>query len=199
MRLGAVFPQAEFLHIDGEIAVAFVRKLEDAGYDHLLVFDHVLGADSSTRPGWAGAYDHRDPFLEPLTFFAYLASACNLEFVTDVLVLPQRQTALVAKQAATLELLAPGRLRLGVGIGWNTVEVRAGSRLCAGLPETPWLYFVHSYAPDPADEASVAAWCTYGRRFAAATETGPIWATQFHPEKSGATGLRLLQNLVAAA
>jgi len=84
-------------------------------------------------------------------------------------------------------------------IGWNTVEVRAGSRLCAGLPETPWLYFVHSYAPDPADEASVAAWCTYGRRFAAATETGPIWATQFHPEKSGATGLRLLQNLVAAA
>jgi probable F420-dependent oxidoreductase len=125
MRLGAVFPQAEFGHIDGEVAVAFVRKLEDAGYDHLLVFDHVLGADSSTRPGWAGAYDHRDPFLEPLTLFAYLAGACNLEFVTDVLVLPQRQTALVAKQAATLELLAPGRLRLGVGIGWNTVEYEA--------------------------------------------------------------------------
>jgi len=84
-------------------------------------------------------------------------------------------------------------------MGWNTVEVRAGSRLCAGLPETPWLYFVHSYAPDPTDEVSVAAWCTYGRRFAAAIESGSIWATQFHPEKSGAVGLHLLANFVAAA
>jgi probable F420-dependent oxidoreductase len=60
-----------------------------------------------------------------VVLFAYLARECNLEFVTDVLVLPQRQTALLAKQAATLELLAPGRLRLGVGIGWNTVEYDA--------------------------------------------------------------------------
>jgi probable F420-dependent oxidoreductase len=125
MRLGAVFPQAEFSRLEGDELVTFVQKLEDAGYDHLLVFDHVLGADSRTRPGWDGAYDHRDPFIEPLVLFAYLARACRLEFVTDVLVLPQRQTALVAKQAATLEMLAPGRIRLGVGIGWNAVEYEA--------------------------------------------------------------------------
>ncbi len=125
MRLGAVFPQAEFTRVDGDELVAFTQRLEGAGYDHLLVFDHVLGADSSVRPGWDGPYDHRDPFLEPLVLFAYLARACNLELVTDILVLPQRQSALVGKQVATLELLAPGRLRLGVGIGWNAVEYDA--------------------------------------------------------------------------
>lgn len=125
MRLGAVFPQAELGPVDGDEVISFVRRLEDAGYDHLLVFDHVLGADSEVRPGWDGAYDHRDPFLEPLVLFAFIARSCGLELVTDVLVLPQRQTALVAKQAATLELLAPGRVRLGVGIGWNAVEYEA--------------------------------------------------------------------------
>jgi probable F420-dependent oxidoreductase len=125
MRLGAVFPQAEFGRVDPDEVVAFVQRLEDAGYDHLLVYDHVLGADVATRPGWTGFYDSRDPFLEPLVLFAYVARSCGLELVTDVLVLPQRQTALVAKQVATLALLAPGRLRLGVGIGWNDVEYRA--------------------------------------------------------------------------
>jgi probable F420-dependent oxidoreductase len=85
----------------------------------------VLGADSSARDQWDGFYDHRDPFLEPLVLFAYLARQCTLDFVTDVLVLPQRQTALVAKQVATLDALAPGRIRLGVGIGWNAVEYDA--------------------------------------------------------------------------
>lgn len=125
MRLGAVFPQAEFTRVDADEILAFVHALEDAGYDHLLVFDHVLGADSRTRPGWDGAYDHTDGFLEPLVLFGFLLRECRLELVTDVLVLPQRQTALVAKQAATLELLSPGRLRLGVGIGWNEVEYDA--------------------------------------------------------------------------
>jgi probable F420-dependent oxidoreductase len=125
MRLGAVFPQAEFARVDPDEIVAFVQRLEGAGFDHLLVYDHVLGADVRARPGWTGAYDHRDPFLEPLVLFAYLARACGLELVTDVLVLPQRQTALVAKQIATLALLAPGRIRLGVGIGWNAVEYQA--------------------------------------------------------------------------
>ena len=124
MRLGAVFPQAEFERTSGEEIVGFVERLEDAGYDHLLVYDHVLGADSRQRPGWTGAYDHTDPFLEPLVLFGYLARACSMEFVTGVLVLPQRQTALVAKQVSTLEVLAPGRIRLGVGIGWNEVEYR---------------------------------------------------------------------------
>jgi probable F420-dependent oxidoreductase len=125
MRIGAVFPQAEFGAVDPEQVVGFVQRLEDAGYDHLLAFDHVLGADASVRPGWAGAYDHHDPFLEPFVLFAFLASAFTLELVTDVLVLPQRQTALVAKQVATLAQLAPGRVRLGVGIGWNAVEYDA--------------------------------------------------------------------------
>jgi probable F420-dependent oxidoreductase len=125
VRLGAVFPQAEFTRVDLDEIVGFVQALEDAGYDHLLVFDHVLGADARSRPGWDGAYDQADPFLEPLVLFASLLRECSLEFVTDVVVLPQRQTALVAKQTATLELLAPGRLRLGVGIGWNDVEYEA--------------------------------------------------------------------------
>jgi probable F420-dependent oxidoreductase len=125
VRLGAVFPQGEFTNVDPDELVDFVQQLEAAGYDHLMVYDHVLGADSTVRPDWQGAYDHRDPFVEPLTLFAYLARSCGLEFVTDVLVLPQRQTALVAKQVATLALLAPGRIRLGVGIGWNDVEYNA--------------------------------------------------------------------------
>jgi imidazole glycerol-phosphate synthase subunit HisH len=92
----------------------------------------------------------------------------------------------------------PGSERLPQ-IGWNTLEISAGSRLCAQLPHPAWLYFVHSYAPEPDDGGVVAAWCEYGRRFAAAIERGPLWATQFHPEKSGDVGLRLMQNFVEAA
>jgi glutamine amidotransferase len=84
-------------------------------------------------------------------------------------------------------------------MGWNVLDIVNGSALCAGLPEPAWLYFVHSYAPEPADESVVAAWCTYGRRFAAAIEAGPVWATQFHPEKSSHVGLALLGNFVAAS
>jgi glutamine amidotransferase len=93
----------------------------------------------------------------------------------------------------------PGTVRLPQ-IGWNTVDVdrRNGSALLAGLPEPAWLYFVHSYAPEPEDGAVVSGWCDYGRRFAAAVEQGPVWATQFHPEKSGEVGLALLRNFVAA-
>jgi glutamine amidotransferase len=83
-------------------------------------------------------------------------------------------------------------------IGWNTVERQNGSRLLAGLPEPPWLYFVHSFAPEPTDDAVVAGWTEYGRRFASAIECGPLWATQFHPEKSGDAGLALLRNFVTA-
>jgi imidazole glycerol phosphate synthase, glutamine amidotransferase subunit len=81
-------------------------------------------------------------------------------------------------------------------IGWNTLEPVPGSALLAGLPDPAWLYFVHSFAPET-DESIVAAWCDYGRRFAAAVERGNLWATQFHPEKSGDAGLRLLANFVA--
>jgi len=83
-------------------------------------------------------------------------------------------------------------------MGWNTLEVLAGSRLCAGLPHPTWCYFVHTYAVEPGDVATVSAWCDYGRRFPAVVEAGPVWATQFHPEKSGAIGLAMLRNFVAA-
>ncbi|GIU90404.1 MAG: hypothetical protein KatS3mg010_1503 [Acidimicrobiia bacterium] len=75
-------------------------------------------------------------------------------------------------------------------MGWNTLEVVAGSRLCSGLPDPAWCYFVHTYAVEPGDVSVVSAWCDYGRRFPAVVEAGPVWATQFHPEKSGANGLR---------
>jgi probable F420-dependent oxidoreductase len=125
VRYGAVFPQAEFDRVDPDEIVTFVQRLEGAGYDHLIVYDHVLGADAARRAAWDGPYDSRDPFLEPIVLFSYLARSCELELVTGVLVLPQRQTALVAKQVATLSCLAPGRVRLGVGIGWNEVEYRS--------------------------------------------------------------------------
>ncbi len=80
--------------------------------------------------------------------------------------------------------LLPKTVRLPQ-MGWNTLELAPGSHLGTGLPDPAWLYFVHSYAPEPADPSVVAAWCDYGRRFAAAIEAGPVWATQFHPEKSG--------------
>ncbi|MCM3882575.1 TIGR03619 family F420-dependent LLM class oxidoreductase [Frankia sp. R82] len=126
MRLGAVLPQAEIRPGDPGAIADFARGLEDVGYADLLAFEHVLGADSTSRPEWTGHYDHTTPFLEPLVLFAHLGALTSLSFVTDILVLPQRQTALVAKQAATLDvLLGGGRLRLGVGIGWNEVEYDA--------------------------------------------------------------------------
>ena len=84
-------------------------------------------------------------------------------------------------------------------MGWNTLEPGAGTHLLAGLPEPAWCYFVHTFAPEPEDDGVVAAWCEYGRRFAAAIERGPLWATQFHPEKSGSVGLAMLGNFVTAA
>ena len=97
----------------------------------------------------------------------------------------------------------PSEASFGPGLrvphmGWNTVEVRPGSQLFAGLPASPWLYFVHSYAAAPADDSVVAGTTEYGGRVVAAVERGPLWATQFHPEKSAANGLHLLSNFVRA-
>jgi imidazole glycerol-phosphate synthase subunit HisH len=93
--------------------------------------------------------------------------------------------------------LLPRTVRLPQ-MGWNTLDLSAGSRLGAHLPDPAWLYFVHSYAPEPEYDGVVAAWCDYGRRFAAAVEDGPLWATQFHPEQSGDVGMRRLRNFVEA-
>ena len=125
MRVGAVFPQLE-IGTDPDVIARYARTVEELGYDHLVIFDHVLGADANRPGGWTGAYDHRSMFHEPLVLFGHLAAiTTRLGLATAVLVLPQRQTALVAKQAAEVDILSRGRLILGVGIGWNQVEYEA--------------------------------------------------------------------------
>jgi probable F420-dependent oxidoreductase len=123
-QIGVVFPQTE-LGSDPGAARAFVQAVEGLGYGHLQIYDHVLGADRALRPGWTG-FDSEDPFHEVFVLFGFLAAiTTSLELFTGVLVLPQRQTALVAKQAAEVDVLTGGRLRLGVGLGYNEVEYEA--------------------------------------------------------------------------
>ena len=125
MQLGVVFPQTELGSDPGAVR-AFAQAAEKLGCAHLVAFDHVLGVDTSTRPDWRGPYTSRSNFHEPFVMFGYLAGiTTTLELVTAIIILPQRQTALVAKQAAEVDVLSGGRLRLGVGIGWNDVEYEA--------------------------------------------------------------------------
>ncbi|GAA2534632.1 LLM class F420-dependent oxidoreductase [Mycolicibacterium diernhoferi] len=125
MRIGVVFPQTELGGDPGAVR-AYGQRVQDLGFTHVLAYDHVVGADPAVHTGWAGPYDVHTTFHEPLVMFGYLAAiTTTLELVTGVLILPQRQTALVAKQAAEVDLLSAGRLRLGVGIGWNAVEYEA--------------------------------------------------------------------------
>src|ERR1700719_1708786 len=126
MQIGVVYPQIE-LHGDPSAVRLIGRAVEDLGFDHLLAYDHVLGAVHAGRTlQLTGPYTERDPFHDPFVMFAYLAAITErLRFATGVLVLPQRQTALVARQAADVDLLSGRRLRLGVGAGWNYVEYAA--------------------------------------------------------------------------
>ncbi len=121
-RVGVVLPQVEITDPSLEALATFVRGVEELGFVHVLAYDHVLGVDRSRHSDFTGVYDHRDPFLEPLVLFGALLAVSSLELVTGVLVLPQRSAALVAKQTATLDAMAPGRMRLGVGVGWNRPE-----------------------------------------------------------------------------
>ena len=122
MRIGVVFPQTEIGSDPGGVR-AYAQAAQELGFGHLLAYDHVLGADVGKRPDWAGPYTAEHQFHEIFVLFGYLAGVAHgLELVTGVLVLPQRQTALVAKQAAEIDLLTGGRFRLGVGLGWNFVE-----------------------------------------------------------------------------
>lgn len=124
MKLGVVFPQTE-IGTDPAIIRDFAQAAEALGYAYLLAYDHVLGADPARRPGWQG-YDVEDMFHEPLVLFGYLAACTKrLGLTTGILIAPQRQTALVAKQAAEVDVLSGGRLRLGLGLGWNPVEYEA--------------------------------------------------------------------------
>jgi probable F420-dependent oxidoreductase len=126
MKVGAIFPQTE-CGIDVGAIGAFVRAVEDLGFDHLFVADHVLGADPRHhRHPSLVAYSHESVVHESMTLLAYLAAITRrITLATGILILPQRQTALVAKQAAQIDVLSGGRLRLGIGVGWNAVEYEA--------------------------------------------------------------------------
>ncbi|MDQ6693854.1 MAG: LLM class F420-dependent oxidoreductase [Chloroflexota bacterium] len=125
MQLGVVFPQTE-IGSDPGCLRDYAQAAESLGYSHLLAYEHVVGAGIANRPGWAGPYTEKDMFHEPFVLFGYLAAVTQrIGLVTGVVILPQRQTALVAKQAAEVDLLSHGRLRLGVGVGWNPVEYEA--------------------------------------------------------------------------
>jgi probable F420-dependent oxidoreductase len=124
MKMGVTFPQTEIGN-DPAVIRDYAQAAEELGYNHVLVFDHVLGGhpDRFEKLGFKPPYNYQTPFHEPMVLFGYLAAATNtVELVTGILILPQRQTALVAKQAAAVDVLSRGRLRLGVGIGWNPVE-----------------------------------------------------------------------------
>ncbi|HET7407571.1 MAG TPA: LLM class F420-dependent oxidoreductase [Mycobacteriales bacterium] len=124
MNIGVVFPQTE---LGGDVAAvrAYGQAVSGLGFTHILAFDHVLGADPTVHAPWTGPYDVATTFHEPFVMFGFLAAITQLELVTGVVILPQRQTALAAKQAAEVDLLTSGRFRFGVGIGWNPVEYEA--------------------------------------------------------------------------
>ncbi|TAK21298.1 MAG: LLM class F420-dependent oxidoreductase [Chloroflexota bacterium] len=125
MRIGVVFPQTE-IGADPIAIRDYVQAAVDLGFVHLLAYDHVVGADVSIRPNWAGPYTSATMFHEPFVLFGYIAAlAPSLELVPGVIILPQRQATLVAKQAAEIDVLTGGKFRLGVGIGWNDVEYEA--------------------------------------------------------------------------
>jgi probable F420-dependent oxidoreductase len=126
MKLGVVLPQTE-IGDDPQVLRDYIEVAEGLGYDYVLCYDHVLGANPD-RPNWRGTYPytHESMFHEPFVTYAWMAALTErIEFVTGILILPQRQTALVAKQAAQLDRLSNGRVRLGIGVGWNAVEYEA--------------------------------------------------------------------------
>lgn len=125
MRIGVVFPQTE-IGSDPAVIRDFAQSAENLGYQHILAYDHVIGANPASRPGWRPPYTYLDAFHEPFVLFGFLAGITKtIQFTTGVIILPQRQTVLIAKQAAALDVLSNGRLRLGIGIGWNPVEYEA--------------------------------------------------------------------------
>ena len=124
MRIGVVFPQTE---LGGDVGAvrAYAQRAEELGFTHVLAYDHVVGADRAVHAGWDRPYDVHTTFHEPMVLYGYLAAVTSMELVTGIIILPQRQTALAAKQAAEVDLLTGGKFRMGVGIGWNHVEYEA--------------------------------------------------------------------------
>ena len=125
MEFGVVLPHNEIGNDPGALK-AYVQGAEALGARQLLIYDHVLGADPNRQGGWRGVYDKDIAFHEPLTTLAFIAALTEtIELVTTILILPQRQTVLVAKQVAEVAILSNNRLRLGVGTGWNRIEYEA--------------------------------------------------------------------------
>ncbi|HSZ37609.1 MAG TPA: LLM class flavin-dependent oxidoreductase, partial [Acidimicrobiales bacterium] len=124
MDIGVIFPQTELGYDTGAVR-AVGQAVSDLGYAHLAAYDHVLGGDTAVLGNLGGPYGIDHPFREPLTMFSYLAGFTDIGFATSILIGPQRQTALLAKQAAEVDLLCGGRFRLGLGIGWNKLEYDA--------------------------------------------------------------------------
>jgi probable F420-dependent oxidoreductase len=124
VNIGVVFPQTEIGADRGAIRT-YAERVEELGFTHLLAYDHVLGADPEIHQPWRGPYDVDTTFHEPFVLFGFLSAITAIELVTGIIILPQRQTALVAKQAAEVDILTNGRFRLGVGLGWNAVEYDA--------------------------------------------------------------------------
>ena len=127
MQIGVVFPQTE-IGADPAALRTYAERVEALGFAHVLAYDHVLGADPAVHEGWRGPYNLYTTFHEPLVLFGFLAAITALELVIGVIILPQRQTALVAKQAAEVDVLSGGRFRFGIGVGWNAVEYEALGR-----------------------------------------------------------------------
>src|SRR5215510_7889980 len=125
MKIGVVFPQTE-IGQDPAMIRDYAQAVESMGYAHMLAFDSVVGANPDRPGGWDSQFTYRHAFHEPFVLFGFCAGVTRrIELVTGIIILPQRQTALVAKQAAAVDVLSGGRLRLGIGVGWNTVEFDA--------------------------------------------------------------------------
>ena len=222
MQLGAIFPQTE-IGADPAGVRDFAQAAEDLGYQHLLVFDHVLGADASKRESWERPYSSVDLFHEPFVLFGYLAALTQkLEFVTGVLILGQRQTALVAKQAAEVDVLTGGRLRLGIGVGWNEVEYEAlgenfGNRGRRSAEQIEvmrllwtqevvdfhgrWHHITHAGLNPLPVQRPIPVWFGGGapqvvRRLA---RIGDGWFPQFQPDAEGAERIAEMRQIAANA
>lgn len=122
MKIGVIFPQIEF-GTDPALIREYAVSAENLGYSHILAYDHVLGVNPERPGNWQGPYTYENPFWEPFVLFSYMAAVTStIQFTTGIIIAPQRQTALLAKQAATLDAISGGRLRLGIGTGWNKPE-----------------------------------------------------------------------------
>ena len=125
MEIGAVIPHNEIGTDPGAIK-AYAQGAEELGVTHLLIYDHVVGVDRNRPGGFEGPYDSNTAFHEPFVLYGFLAACTSkVDLVTAIMILPQRQTVLAAKQAAEVAILSNNRLRLGIGVGWNTVEYDA--------------------------------------------------------------------------